>query len=128
MQKLIVLFAAILICGASAFAQPGGGNRGGGGQRLMEMFQQMKDSLQLTSAQEDSVKAIYMENAPKQREIMQNQDLSREQKREAMRAVTEARNKRLKAVLSEDQMKKFLEMEERRRNRMGGGRGQGNRK
>jgi len=90
-----------------------------------EMIQQYKDSLNLTDVQVDSVKAILKELLPKQMELRQNQDMSREERFARMKEINEERNTRLKAVFTDEQFKKFQEMEERRRQRMqqGGGRG-----
>jgi hypothetical protein len=123
MKKLFFLLFTFLTIGAVANAQGGRG-----GQSPEAIAQGMKDSLQLSDKQVDSVKAIYQEFMPKQREIFMNQEMSREDKMAKLQEFSTALNARLKGVLSEEQYKKFLEMSERRRQRMqqGGGRSGGN--
>lgn len=121
MKKLFFLLFASLTISAVANAQQGGGR---GGQNPEVIAQGMKDSLQLSDIQVDSVKAIYQEFIPKQREIFMNQDMSREDKMAKLQEFSAALNARLKGVLNEEQYKKYMEMAERRRQRMqqGGGR------
>ncbi len=98
----------------------------GGGMNPAEMIQQYKDSLNLSDLQVDSVKTIFKEFLPKQMELRQNQDMSREERMAKMKEINDQRNARMKAVLTDEQFKKLQEMEERRRQRMmqgGGGRG-----
>jgi hypothetical protein len=121
MKKILFLLFACLSIGVISNAQ-------GRGQNPEAMKQMLRDSLQLSDKQVDSVAAILQEFQPKQREIFSNQDMSREDKMAKMKELNEERNARLKGVLTVDQFKKFQEMEERRRQRMaqGGGRPGGN--
>ena len=126
MTKLFVLLFASLTIGAVANAQPPGGGAGRGGMSPEAMIAQMKDSLNLSQVQVDSVTAIYKEFLPKQMELRQNQDMSREDRMAKMQEINADMNKRLKGALTEEQYKKFQEMQERRRQRMqGGGGGRG---
>lgn len=118
MKKLFFLLFAFLTVGAVANAQGGRG-----GQTPETMAQGMKDSLQLSEKQVDSVKAIYQEFMPKQREIFMNQEMTREDKMAKLQEFSTALNARLKGVLTEEQYKKFMEMSERRRQKMQQGRG-----
>ena len=122
-MKKLVTFAIVAIIGSTSVAMAQGG-RGGGGERMIQMY---KDSLNLTQVQTDSVKAIMESMRPKQMEIFQDQSISNEDKRAKMKSLTDERNARFAKVLSADQMKKLQEMEERmRQQRMqGGGRPQG---
>lgn len=90
-----------------------------------EMIQQLKDSLNLSEVQVDSVKAIFKEFLSKQMELRQNEDQSREDRFAKMKELNDARNARLKAVFTDEQYRKFKEMEERRREQMRGGRERG---
>lgn len=123
MKKIFFLLLACFSLGLAAQAQQPGGGRG---QNPEAMKQMLKDSLQLNDKQLDSVVAIMQEFQPKQREIFSNQDMSREEKMVKMKELGDARNARLKSVLTNEQYKKYQEMEERRRQRMGGGRPGGN--
>lgn len=123
MKKLVFLLFACISIGMVAKAQPGRG------QSPEAMVQMLKDSLQLKPAQADSLKTIFEEFGPKQREIFMNQDMSREDKMAKLQDLNKQRNARLKAVLTDEQLKKYQEMEERRRQKMqqgGGGRPGGN--
>jgi len=122
MKKIFFALFACLLIGAANAQPPGGGGRG---QNAEAMIKTMKDSLNLSDKQVDSIKAIWEEFMPKQREIFMDQSMDREAKMVKMREVNEARNARIKAQLTDEQFKKFQEMEERRRQRMGGGRGPG---
>jgi hypothetical protein len=120
MKKLLFLLFAALSIGVIAHAQPGRG------QNPEAMKQMLKDSLQLSDKQLDSVSAILQEFQPKQREIFMDQSMSREDKMAKIQELNKQRNARLKAVLTEEQMKKYQDMEERRRQRQGAGRPGGN--
>jgi hypothetical protein len=119
MKKFFFLVVACIALAVVASAQ-------GRGPNPEAMKQMLKDSLQLSDKQIDSVTAILQEFQPKQREIFSNQDMSREDKMAKMKELTDARNARLKGILTSEQFKKYQEMEERRRQRMGGGRPGGN--
>lgn len=122
MKKLLLVLTMAVCFAGAAMAQPGGR-----GQNPEAMVQALKDSLQLSDKQVDSVKAIIQEFMPKQREIFMNQDLDREGKMAALKQINDQRNARFKAVLTEEQYKKYQDMEERRRQRMAAGRGPGGR-
>jgi hypothetical protein len=121
MKKLFVLLFAFLTVSVVSNAQQGGGR----GMSPEAMIDALKDSLNLSGKQVDSIKVIFKEFLPKLMEIRQNQDMSREDKMAKSKELNDARNARIKAVLTDDQFKKYQEMEERRRQRMqqGGGRG-----
>lgn len=121
MKKILFILCAALTFATISNAQ--GGRRGG--MNPQEMIQQLKDSLKLSDVQVDSVKAIFKEFLSKQMELRQNQDQSREDRFAKMKELNDARNARLKAVFTDEQYKKFQEMEERRREQMRGGRERG---
>jgi periplasmic protein CpxP/Spy len=121
MKKLFLLLFAFLTIGAVSHAQQGGGR----GMSPEAMIDAMKDSLNLSNKQVDSIKVIFKEFLPKQMEIRQDQEMSRDDKMAKMKELNEARNARIKAVLTDEQFKKYQEMEERRRQRMQQGAGRG---
>lgn len=114
-RTFTVLIVIMLGFTSYSYAQPGGGGRGMGGERIVQMY---KDSLNLTDVQVDSVKAILKDIQPLQREIAMNQEMSRQDKALALKEVNEQRNARLKAVLTKEQFEKLKDMEQRRREQM----------
>jgi hypothetical protein len=116
MKKLIVLFAVVFsLFSIAASAQNGNGN---GGNRREMMKQRLKDSLQLTDVQSDSVVAIQQEFQPRVREIMMDQSLDPTTKATKVDAIMQERRPRLKSVLTDDQISKFEAMEQRMRAQM----------
>jgi Spy/CpxP family protein refolding chaperone len=116
MKKLLATCLILTIGFTAATAQ----RQGGGGERMIQMY---KDSLNLTDKQFDSVKAIVKDYQSQRREIMMDQEMSREDKMAKSKPITEARNSRLKNVLTADQYAKFQDMEKKMMERMrqGGG-------
>ncbi|WP_153795726.1 hypothetical protein [Foetidibacter luteolus] len=120
MKKILFFLAVALTVGFYAQAQ-----NPQHGERMREMMKQrLKDSLQLSDAQSDSVAVILQEFQPQQRDIMRDQGLSREDKMAKLGELRTARKAKLKAVLSDEQIEKYEAMEERMREQMrqGGGR------
>lgn len=105
MKKVIAIAAIVLGCSTATMAQGGGG---GQRQTPEERIAAMKETLKplnLTAVQTDSVVAIMMD-----RSAMGNmRDMTQEQRQEAMKAWTEARNKRLEKALGADLTKKVLD-------------------
>ena len=124
MKKIVTILLLVLSVYGVANAQDRqGGQRG---ERFKEMMKQrLKDSLQLSDTQSDSTIAILQEFQPKQRDIFRDQSLSREDKMAKLKDLRAQRAERLKTVLSDDQIKKYEEMEEHMMEQMrqrGGGR------
>ncbi len=111
---IVIIFSVISV---PSFAQVG---RAGGGH-----FKQMlKDSLQLTDAQADTVVAVHQEYAPQMRQIFMDQTLSPDDKSEKLEYLKQLMDARLKNTLSADQVEKLEAMQERQHERMrnrGGG-------
>lgn len=112
MKKVIAsLVLALSIISISVSAQDGGGRR-------EMMRQRLKDSLQLTDVQADSLSAIQQEFQPRIREIMMNQSLDQSAKATQLAPITEERRARLKSFLTDDQVTKLEGMEQRMRAQM----------
>jgi len=79
------------------------------------MKQRLKDSLQLTDVQADSVAAIQQEFQPRVRAIMMDQSLDQNAKAAQVEAIHQERRPRLKSVLTDDQITKPEAMEQRMR-------------
>lgn len=120
MKKLIVclLFTAVLVLSKTEiFAQGGGG--GNRGQMREMMKQRLKDSVGLNDVQIDTVMAIREEMQPKMREAMSDQSMSADDKKSKMDEMRKEMYDRFaKAGLTDDQVKKIKEMDERMRQQM----------
>ena len=119
MKKLIVclLFTtALVLSKTEIYAQGGGGNRG---QMREMMKQRLKDSVGLNDVQIDTVMAIREEMQPKMREAMSDQSMSEDDKKSKMEGMRKEMYERFtKAGLTDDQVKKIKEMDERMRQQM----------
>ena len=130
LQKLLLL--AMCMLGMSAFAQqnppPPGGEGQGQGRRMPSIEDQLKnltEKLTLTDDQQAKVKTILEDTRSQMTKIMQDQDMSREDKMAKGRSIREAGNTKIREVLTDEQKKKFddlqKEMQERMRQRQQGG-------
>ena len=130
LQKLLLL--AMCMLGMSALAQqnppPPGGEGQGQGRRMPSIEDQLKnltEKLTLTDDQQAKVKTILEDTRSQMTKIMQDQDMSREDKMAKGRSIREAGNTKIREVLTDEQKKKFddlqKEMQERMRQRQQGG-------
>jgi hypothetical protein len=126
MRKFFVLgLMSVCVLMVSAQNQERG-QRGLNEEDRAKRYEELKKNLKLTDVQVDSLKAIDAEFLAKmrgQRGRQQNQsDADREKRREEMRKMNEKRTERIKAVLTEEQYKKYTEDVQVRRQRGGEGR------
>jgi protein CpxP len=131
--KAAALLCAGLLAVVPAMAQadappppPAGGGQGqgpgrGNPERRLEM---MTTQLNLSPDQVAKVKAIQAEGREKMMALRNDSAVSQDDRREKMTGLMKTENEKIKAVLNEDQRKKFAEMQEKNRERMrdGGGR------
>ena len=110
MKKIIAPFivAALFISFSSQAQNSMHGKHG----NRMEMKQMLKDSLQLTDAQADSVTSIRQEFREKMKTVMQNSSLSADQKKEQIKPLRQDMKTRLSTVLTKEQMEKMKEMQQ----------------
>ncbi|MDR1097557.1 MAG: hypothetical protein LBL57_05445 [Tannerella sp.] len=101
------------------------GGRGMSEEERAKRYDELKKELSLTDQQVDSLKAIDQELFTKMREVREKNGDNREKNREDMRKLTDKRNERVKAILTEEQYTKYQKMEEQRRQRNPGGGGGG---
>ena len=119
MKKLVFCLAiALTVFSVSSFAQPGGG-----AERMKQM---LKDSLQLTGVQIDSVTAVRQQFQPQMRDIFMDQSLSQDDKRAKLADLNSQIKARYKAFLSDDQIARLDAMQQRMRGQMRRGGGGGN--
>lgn len=127
---LVVGGAAIAQGGAKAGGPPQGGSKGGpgvarpggqggpGGQFRMrtpeERVERLAGQLKLNADQKKKILALYKANAPKQKALMDDKKMTREQKMKAFEKMRDESNKKLNAILTKDQQKKYAEMRTRR--------------
>jgi Spy/CpxP family protein refolding chaperone len=137
--KTITLWISLLALSVPAIAQPPG--RGQGGRRMMteedirDRVSRIADSLEMTAEQEEKIIEIELAYLKKNQERFENFDPQtgdREEMRAYMMQQREERLRKYAGVLTEEQMAKFQEMMERRRQNMrrqrdddSGGRGRG---
>jgi hypothetical protein len=108
MKKLVFcLVIALAAFATSSFAQ-----QGGGAERMKQM---LKDSLQLTDVQIDSVMAVRQQFQPQMRDIFMDQSMSQEDKRAKLADLNTQMKARYKAFLSDDQIAKLDAMQQRMR-------------
>jgi hypothetical protein len=95
---------------ASSTPEKKGEKRGMSVDRMMERY---TEQLTLTDAQKPKVKTVLEDSMKKRQEIMRDSSLDQQQKREKFRPVMEAQDKKMKAILNDDQFKKYQEMNEK---------------
>lgn len=94
------------------------------GQKMQEeMRKVLKDSLQLTDAQLDSVSVVQQTYGPKLREIFMDQSTSMDQKMQKMEPIRIEMKARMKNFLTSEQMAKMDAMEQNMRQRVQSGGG-----
>ena len=129
MKKAIVTLlaaGAMLFCGAfAAQAQPGGGF---GGQMDPEQFatrraDQMKESLKLTDQQYKDVVAYFKEQMTEMQKRFEGGQGGGGFDMEEMQKLRQAQEAKLKAILTEEQYKKYAEEQQNRRGQGGPGGG-----
>ena len=138
MKKILFAIAALMVSTMS-FAQGFGGGFGGGQgmnmnpeERAKGQADRLKEQLELTQVQYDSIYNYYVANAKEQaarREQMQNgggmpAEGDMQAMMEQMQKQREAQEKKIKSFLTDDQKKKYDEIQEQRRQQRGQG-GQG---
>ena len=123
-MKKAVFTLSILLMTLVSFSQEsrtsnGFGRSGGGNTRMKEMLKQkLADELKLTESQSDSVATIQMESQKTLRDIKMDSAISQEEKENKLAELKAVRNKKLKAVLNDEQIIKLQEMiENMRKNR-----------
>ena len=103
-----------------------GQGQGRGSQNIEQRLERMATALELTEAQKKQLKPILEKQGEKMQAIFQNQDMSQEQRREAMTKLRAENEAQYKKILTAEQYKKWQEMAQQRRGQRGQrGQGQG---
>jgi Spy/CpxP family protein refolding chaperone len=132
MRKFLLLAICLLAVGAWAQQNPpaqGGGDDQGRPRRGMpsvdDQVKNLTEKLSLTDDQQGKVKTILEDTRSQMMKVMQDDSMSREDKMTKGRSLREAANGKIREVLTDDQKKKFddmqKEMQERMRQRQQGG-------
>ena len=123
----ILMTLCLIITGLSTSAQFGQGGGGGGYQQLSpedrayNQTKQMKKILFLTTEQFDKVESINVKYAMLMDSTMKANGGFSPEMREKMKPIMEAKDKELKPILTEDQIKMYEE--NRKKMGIGGGKG-----
>ena len=126
MRRLSLIAAMVLgglvACSMLATAQDASNppDKKGGKNRFTpeQQLERMTTQLTLTDAQKPKVKAVLEDAAKKRKEVMSDSNMDRQQMREKMQPIMEEQNKKLIAILTDDQYTKYQEMN--RRGKKGG--------
>ena len=121
MRNVALVF--LFLCGLSAYAfqsaPPPGGQRGQGGGRgpmnVEDQVKQLTERLNLTDDQQGKVKAILEDGRTQMQKLRGDDSMSQEDK---MRSIHDATTAKIRDILTDDQKKKFDELEQERRERM----------
>jgi len=81
-------------------------------------LQKMSKALQLTPAQQDQIKPILMEEAPKIQALKADTSIPPAQKMMQMKQIREATNAKLNPILSPDQQQKLQQMQAQQKDQM----------
>lgn len=131
-KKFLLLAVCLLAVGALAQQNPpaqGGGDDQGRPRRGMpsvdDQVKTLTEKLSLTDDQQGKVKTILEDTRSQMVKVMQDDSMSREDKMAKGRSLREAANGKIRDLLTDDQKKKFddmqKEMQDRMRQRQQGG-------
>jgi periplasmic protein CpxP/Spy len=130
-----VVIMSLAVCTGTAFSQdsqsqpappaPGsdnGGHKMGGHHQMRsvdEQLQHLTKKLNLSDDQQTKVKAVLEDQRTKMEALRNDASTSREDRFPKMREIHENSNTQIKAILNEDQQKKFDKIEQEQHERMG---------
>lgn len=122
-----VLSAVVLALSLNAFAQQGPADQGGDNQQRGEhhgppsaddLMKMLTERLSLSADQQAKIKPIVADMLKQMGALHQDESLSREEKMQKMRSLHDAARAKVRALLNDDQKKKFDEMQQEHRQHM----------
>ncbi len=112
----VITLGALVTYGPMAQAADAGGKtaktKRGGRQNQVEL---MKTELSLTDKQVVELKPVLEEQQKKMREMFQDRNTPREERRAKMQKLQEETNTKLKTILTSEQMEKWQKLQQERR-------------
>src|SRR5260221_2853329 len=121
-------FLFLFLCGLGAYAlqspqggpppQGGQGHGGPGPMSPADQVKEMTDRLSLTDDQQGKIKTILEDTRDQMQKIRADDSLSQEDKMAKGRALRETANGKIRELLTDEQKKKFDQLEQERRERM----------
>ncbi len=102
-----VAVGSLLVSSYSSFAQDNNPRRRGGPPAIEQRLDRMEKELNLTADQKTKIKAVMEKDAKAREEVFRDSSLTREQRREKMRARAEEQDKEIKAILTPEQYQKW---------------------
>jgi Spy/CpxP family protein refolding chaperone len=116
-----LLLAAVLVASIAALAQMGGMGQGGGRRGQMpsvdDRVQQLTKQLDLNSDQQKQVRGILQDQMDQMSKLRNDNSTPREEKRSKMMQIHQSAMDKVRAVLTDDQKKKFDTLQQQQRER-----------
>lgn len=113
MKKYLVSIVLVLFVNTVIHAQRRGGGQKGG-NRSQEMINAMSEQLDLDDMQQVMFEEA-LNGSMKERRELRNQDLSREEIRDELQAISKEENAAVAKILDEDQYQNFLSIKKEMR-------------
>ncbi|MDR1380552.1 MAG: DUF4890 domain-containing protein [Tannerella sp.] len=124
MKKILVIAVVLMATIAMATAQqPGGRNIGTPEERAKIQTVQLDSLVKLTDDQKAKIETVNLDLSKKMIDAFRNGQSSREDRRAKMEELSAERLKQYKAILTEEQYKKYVDNSERLRGQRGQGGG-----
>ncbi|MDA3879257.1 MAG: hypothetical protein PF436_02615 [Prolixibacteraceae bacterium] len=121
MRRIISTTFLLVFMAVITMAQPPQGREGrqfSPEDMAKRQTEQMTEDLKLNELQVEKVSALNKKYAEKMRDAFQNAEGNREQMREKMQTLRTEKDTELKEILTEEQFKKYQEIEKERMERM----------
>ena len=117
-MKKIILSICLLFAAISFVSAQQGGGGGNMAERMAQMKQRLKDSVQLTDVQIDTVMAIQQSFQPRTREIRMDQSMSDADKQAKLKEIADERNKKFEASFGKELGQKIADFYSRMQQQM----------
>ena len=120
MKKLSLIAAlalgTLVVCSTVAMAQDTNAAPKKGGKRgfpsVEQQMERLTTELSLTDEQKPKVEAVLKDSQKKRQDLFSDQSMDRQERRDKMTALREEQTKKLKEILTPDQMDKYTKMME----------------